>query len=368
MSRIQVMLHHGFGDFLMAVPVIRSLSTHPKTILDIIVKNEEIASFGDKVLGNRNIHWFTVNSSIRRLASLAIQLRTSKPTKFLAIHAKGRKAGWLARATGAQIRVGPVRRYGYNRGVLQKDTFGFDSVYDEVRHKVYLYLDFVRAAGICVYQTMADVRLDVPETAQSSIVERYSFLKRRPVIGIAPSCGLGQHKKWTAQGFARVIEQLVADQKDLKIVIIGSCADRADGRAIISELPDRIVRRQVIDLIGATDLVDLLALMESFSLLLTICNGPSHLGAALGIPIVGIYGPTNPGFTGPFSDKLYVVRKGYRCSPCYRWELNEGCGTPRCMLDIEINEVLAACKKAMKGEPPDPIPSLSNTLARGFLA
>jgi len=361
----QVLLHHGFGDFLMAVPVLRALQRRRRSV-DVVVKAEAIAAFGREVVADPAISWFVRGTDLPSWLSLAARLRARRPSVFLGVHAQGRRSGWFARATGAPLRVGPVARYGYNAGVMDRPKFGAESVYDERRHKVNLYLDFLKPLGVQVDAAYEDLHIEAPRAIQEEVARRFPFLADRRIIGIAPSCGLGKHKMWNAGKFADVIETLSLEFEELQFVLVGGEENREDGLSITRRLSRELDENRVHDLTGETSLTELLAIVGRLSLLITICNGPSHVAAAAGIPVVGLYGPTNPGFTGPFSDLLYVVRMGYSCSPCYRTSFEEGCGNPRCMQDIETTEVLTQCRVVLRGEPPTSILGRRNTLARDF--
>lgn len=364
----QVLLHHGVGDFLMASPVVKVLQDQDDAVVDVVVRNEAIRDFGRRVLGDGETCWHLEPDSVSGWLGLAFRLRSRDPAALLGVHAQSRMAGLLARATGAPVRVGPIARYGYNAGIMEnRSEFGLDSVYDERRHKVRMHLDFVREAGINVDEAFENVSLDAPDQVRASIRRRFPFLGSRPVVGVAPGCDdASKHKRWGEEKFASVIRRLSEAEPELEFALLGTAAEKEIGRRIVAMVPERFRTDRVHVLMGETDLVDLLAVMEHLSLLLTICNGPSHMGAAAGIPIVGIFGPTNPGFTGPFTDDLYVVRKGYSCSPCYRTSFKAGCGNPRCMTDIEVEEVLSACRDALEGREPDPVPKMDNSMARSF--
>lgn len=364
----QVLLHHGVGDFLMAAPVVKVLQDQDDVVVDVVVRNEAIRDFGRRVLGEDGIRWHLEPDTASGWIGLAFRLRSREPAAILGVHAQGRMAGLLARATGAPVRVGPIARYGYNVGIMEnRSEFGLESVYDERRHKVQMHLDFVRSTGIEVEDQYIDVSLEAPDPIRESIRRRFPFLTSARTVGVAPGCDeASKHKRWAEEKFASVIHRLSDEEPELEFVLLGTADEKEIGRRIVAALPDRLHAERVHMVMGETDLVDLLALMEQLSLLLTICNGPSHMGAAAGVPVVGIFGPTNPGFTGPFSDDLYVVRKGFSCSPCYRTSFKAGCGNPRCMTDIEVEEVLSACRDALKGNDPDPVPKMKNSMASSF--
>ena len=135
---------------------------------------------------------------------------------------------------------------------------------------------------------------------------------------------------------------------DLGVIIIGSGGER--------DLVDSIGRNVAFDENRCVPLVgvpigDLLILLTQMHCLVTACSGASHLGALVGLPIVGLYGPTNPGHTGPYTKNLRVLRLGLKCSPCYRNEQVAGCGDPICMSMIQPQIVFQAVLDCLHNEP-----------------
>jgi 3-deoxy-D-manno-octulosonic-acid transferase/heptosyltransferase-1 len=95
---------------------------------------------------------------------------------------------------------------------------------------------------------------------------------------------------------------------------------------------------------GETSLRELAALYKEASVLLTTDSGPMHLAAAVGTPVVALFGPTSPARTGPYGEGHIVIRKDMDCSPCFR----KACDTLECMKTIGVEEVFQAVRD--KGE------------------
>lgn len=364
---IQVMLHHGLGDVLMAVPMLKRLrEARPDSALDVIVRDQGIANFGAEALPWPEARWHVLERTRRGALRLALELRRQRPAAFLGVHAKSRNVGLLARITGAPIRVGPSRGSGYTHGVISGTRpFHRHSVYDETRHKCFLYADFLRPLGIAV-DNLPSPSIGVPSATAATIRLRFPWLADGRAIGIAPGCGLGPHKQWPASRFAAVITELAARETERQFVILGATADRPLAEAIVNLIAPGRTRDRVRDLTGQTSPLEALGVMAQLASLITVCNGSSHLAAASGIPIIGLYGPTNPGFTGAYSADLHVVRLDYACSPCYRTAFNQGCGEPRCMLNLGPGSVVQATEAALAGNRPKPVPRLANTLAVAY--
>jgi len=104
------------------------------------------------------------------------------------------------------------------------------------------------------------------------------------------------------------------------------------------------------DLIGKTNLRQIVALLEGASLVIGNDTGPMHMAAGLGVPLVSPYGPTDPVRTGPFGRLDSVIRLDLPCSPCY----SRTCSHTSCMKWIEIEPVLKAAEqqlsKSLQGE------------------
>jgi heptosyltransferase-1 len=98
-----------------------------------------------------------------------------------------------------------------------------------------------------------------------------------------------------------------------------------------------------VDLVGRTSLPELALIMKQAQLAVTTDTGPMHLAAAVGTRTVALFGPTAPWRTGPFGEGHEIVRLGLECSPCFKRQ----CPQPRCLTDLPLAEVQAACEKIL---------------------
>jgi heptosyltransferase-2 len=152
-------------------------------------------------------------------------------------------------------------------------------------------------------------------------------------IAIHPGATYGSAKRWFPERFAAVADQL-AGRYDARIVLVGG-PDVADaGRC----MEDSMMHRP-FNLVAKTSLRQLMAVIQKCRLLVTNDSGPMHVGAALGVPIVAVFGPTDHTTTSPFTPKCRIVRKSVDCAPC----LKRHCPTDHgCMLAITVDDVLQA--------------------------
>ena len=88
-----------------------------------------------------------------------------------------------------------------------------------------------------------------------------------------------------------------------------------------------------------TDIADIVELARHASVMVSGDTGPTHIGAAVGTPLVGIYGPTRPERNGPWVPDDQVVSRAAKCE-CHH--LRQCRRARRCLLDVEVSEVLAA--------------------------
>jgi ADP-heptose:LPS heptosyltransferase len=142
-------------------------------------------------------------------------------------------------------------------------------------------------------------------------------------------------KSWTNEGFASVADRLVA-KYHIRSVVVG-----LDGGEAICALS-----RNAVDLTGRTSLPTLAAVLDRAKLFAGIDSGVMHLSAAMGTPVVGLFGPSDPEITGPQGMGHRIVRAGLKCSPCFGKECEK---SAECMKSILPDEVRAAVDSILLG-------------------
>ena len=119
-------------------------------------------------------------------------------------------------------------------------------------------------------------------------------------------------KRWPVESFAAVADRLYEEGAG-PVVLIGGPDDRADAQAVKA----LVKTSSIIDVTGLTPLGLLPALLQSASVLLTNDSGPMHVAAAVGTPVVALFGPTSPVRTGPYGAQHRVLTHQLPCSPCF---------------------------------------------------
>lgn len=153
-------------------------------------------------------------------------------------------------------------------------------------------------------------------------------------------------KLWTPEAFAAVGDRLV-DQLGAAVVITGDVADAGTAEAI----RDRMAR-PALNLAGRTPLKVLAALLGRAVVMVTVDSGPMHLAAALGTPLVALFGPTAPARTGPYGrGPRRVLQERLPCVPC----LSRRCRIREerlCMRSVDPQRVAAEAVGLARPGPP----------------
>jgi heptosyltransferase-2 len=148
-------------------------------------------------------------------------------------------------------------------------------------------------------------------------------------IGLCAGAEYGPAKRWFPERFAEVAARISA-QSSAQWILFGTKNDAAIGDQIAAAIGDHCVNR-----IGHTTLDQLIDELRECRLVLTNDTGTMHLAALLGVPVVAIFGSTEPRLTGPLGDRHIILRHHVECSPCF---LRECPIDFRCMKAVSAQE------------------------------
>jgi ADP-heptose:LPS heptosyltransferase len=179
----------------------------------------------------------------------------------------------------------------------------------------------------------------IPPPAADAAAARLLAGRRGPFIGVHASGGR-ESKQWHLDRFAAVARRL-AESRGATIVLTGTPADRP----LVDTVRRGLDGVPVIDAGGALELPELGALLARLDLFITGDTGPMHLAAAVGTPLVALFGPSNPLRYGPLGTRQRVLRIDLPCSPCGRVRLPpERCRghVPDCLDGIAVETVVRA--------------------------
>jgi lipopolysaccharide heptosyltransferase I len=251
------------------------------------------------------------------------------------------KSAVLARASGAARVVGFSPRYARERlaRLFYTDAYdpGADGMHDprETRHVVAINLGLLRLVGVTAGDPefpIAEVESEAARAASRQTGGRYALLN--------PGAAW-PNKRWPPSRFGTVAAELRARHGLMSVVLWGP-GEEALAAAVVEAAGGAAV------LAAKTSIADLVALARGAALMVSGDTGPTHVAAAVGTPVVGIYGPTRPARNGPLSPDDITVSRDAVCQCHHR----RRCRLERmCLLDIEVAEVMDAVDRRLSAAP-----------------
>jgi len=154
-------------------------------------------------------------------------------------------------------------------------------------------------------------------------------------------------RRWPGNRFAQLVNALAGDDEAAVFCFIGNDEE--------SEYVQNVIRQtacveRCMNTSGRLTIPDLAALLQRSELLISNDSGPVHLAAALGIPIVALYGPESPDFYGIVQGESTVIYKNISCSPCMNVYSAKQFRCPfqaRCMTEISVSQVLECVRSTV---------------------
>jgi heptosyltransferase-2 len=166
-----------------------------------------------------------------------------------------------------------------------------------------------------------------------------------PVVAIAPGGARNvlrddALRRWPAENYADLTKRLLTD--GIQVVLTGSPSD--------DWVRERFRHLPIIDLVGKTTLIELIAIYRACDLVITHDSGPMHLAAAAGARVVAVFGPTNPNEKVLVGGGIRVLWGGERlaCRPCYDGRNYADCHDNRCLKEITVGAVYEEVAKILK--------------------
>jgi heptosyltransferase-2 len=208
-------------------------------------------------------------------------------------------------------------------------------------HQSFEYLHLVAAMGANPAPLPAKLVV-TPEEIEAA-AKKFGLDKiSNPIFGLNPGAEYGPAKRWPIERFAAAAKE-IQQKTNCAWVLFGGKNDTEFTNPIEVALGST----GVFNLAGKTSLRELMALLKRCRFFLTNDTGPMHVAAALGVPMVAIFGSTSPELTGPTSadeTKLKILRCEAPCSPCF---LRECPIDFRCMEGISVERVAEAMVKLL---------------------
>ena len=332
MRNILVIKLRYVGDVLLATPVLRALKdSFPdarmtmavnKGTEDVVRRNPDV----DDVLALRR-------GGVREELRFLRDLRRRRFDLVIDL-TDGDRSAFLSRWTGASTRIGFNKEHRW-RGACYTTVVA----HTPDLHRIDRNLESLRPLGIEPKTATPVLLLTAEEERQAAhlmmdigVVDTRGTVTR-PLIMLHPGARYW-FKAWPIERFASLADRLV-DAHGCRVLIGGSDRDEAAAAGIVGA-----ARSRPINLAGRVDLLTFAAIVKQCALFVGNDNGALHIAAAVGTPVVGLFGPSNPREWGPRGDRVAVLYKGLDCRACFHPTCERG--EANCMRQISVDEVFAA--------------------------
>ena len=323
------------GDAVMSLPAVASVrQSYPRAEVFILTKPWVADLFKDLPGIDRVVLYQSsgIHEGLRGKWRLARELRLEKFD--LALHLPNSFESALV-----SFLAGIPQRAGYNtdgRGALLTHRVPVDRKIKR-GHQVEYYLYLLRSLG---FQTTGGI--PALETSPKSleeaeqILESWGVKKSDLLIGLSPGAKYGSAKEWFPERYGELATRISREMR-ARILILGSLGDRPVAFRISQKAGPA-----AIDLTGKTTLAQAIGLIARCRLFITNDSGLMHVASALRVPLVAIFGSTDPLRTGPLGENSRVLYKSIPCAPCLKAECRED---RKCMELITVDDVYGEVKK-----------------------
>jgi len=186
------------------------------------------------------------------------------------------------------------------------------------------------------------------------------FPEAPPLPGIRPRLGIAPRSRWPAKDWPveKFVEVVAAlrERVNVDVVLFGGPADEALGSDMAKRIGERVWNE-----CGKSPLLHLGAQLKEVDVLLSNDSGPMHFAAAVGTPVVALFGPTDPALTGPVGENHKVIRpvagaEGYPSHRSYKEPGNEFISR------IPVEEVAEAVWTCLQARCPECSPDAKSFL------
>ena len=332
MTNILLIKLRYLGDVILCTPVLPLLRKHyPEAKITFLVN----PGTAEVLEGNPYLDavWEVPRQSWRQQLEFIRLLRKEQFDLVIDL-TDGDRAAFLAWVTGASVRLG------YNREQRWRGK-----LYTQVLPSEYATMHMVdyhqqALAGLDIHESVGkpEVFLRSDQSQPDKDVLSQVSTNGQPIILLHPAARY-ENKAWPLERFAEVADWL--SKQGMGVALIGVQQDMLLGQQIL-----KMSRHNPVNLMGKTSLSQLAVLMKRSQLVIGNDAGPMHMAAAVGCPVLGLFGPTDPAVWGPRGSTVKVIYKGVDCEKCFY----SGCsrGEESCLRQISVQEVCQAAQSMLR--------------------
>lgn len=332
-KRILIIKPSSLGDIIHGLPVLGAIRDKwPEAKIAWLVKEV----YADILHGNPYIdELILLKKDTLTTSFFPFRKKLHKARFDLVVDIQGLfRSGLISYLSGAPMRVG------FHNGRELSTVFYTHKIDVPINlHAVDRNLKLVASLG-CEIQKVKFPLNKNKKTLQgvSDFFKRNQLETKKPLIILVPG-GRWEKKRWPAEFFSK-LGFLLSKELQAGIVMVGSSQERSLVQGIKKSM--QVPSAVAIDI----PLSNLVGILGKSDLVVTNDSGPMHIASAAGIPVVALFGPTNPDLTGPYTERQLVISKNMECSPCYRKRCIQN--SFECMESITVEEVFEGVKHILK--------------------
>lgn len=338
--KILVRATNWIGDAVMSIPALWAIRRRwPDAEITILARAAVSQLYEEQDFANRVM---SLSGNLKNPIVAEKESRKLRSERFdcAVLLQNAFSAAWLAWRAKIPERIGYARDA---RGMLLTHAIAVPKAGEIPAHESYYYLELLKRVGWLdelpkVEQISLKVNPEMAARAEARIREAGAGGGSR--IALAPGASYGSAKCWFPERFAAVADALV-DEFQADVILFGTRSEIEICRRIAEGM-----RHRPVNLAGQTSMRELPALFSRCQLFLGNDSGAMHVAAAVGLPVVAVFGSTDPEGTAPIAAQKVLVRHAVSCSPCF---LRECPIDHRCMTRVPVEDVHGAAAKMLEG-------------------
>lgn len=326
------------GDLVLTTPflhVLRKAAPRAKITYLVDEKLQDIVRYNKNIDEVLTLDKKGRDNSVAALWRQAQKLRGRKYDVLISLHPNER-CSFLCAASGARYKAGAVHR-------MFRPFFDAPIRLDRTKHAVDMYVEILSKLGVgdCTHQGLELWTGAADDAAAEAFYEQHS-------VGDAPLVGFNigsavLTKRWPSERFAQVADTLAAS--GYRTVFFGGPMDRD----LVADTTTKMMSKPIVAT-GAFSLGALAAAMRRCRVIITNDSGPMHVAITQKVPLVALYGPSNPKLYGPYTELATVVTAEPPCPDC-GLQMKHSCSHLRCMNELTVEQVLKAVQQWLQKYP-----------------
>ncbi|HSF68759.1 MAG TPA: putative lipopolysaccharide heptosyltransferase III [Nitrospira sp.] len=321
------------GDVLLATPTLHALKVaYPAARLTVLVNR----GTEDILRGNPHVDEIRPldRGSLVEQSRFALRIRREHFDTVVDL-TDGDRAAFLTWISGAPVRIGFNAEHRWTGRCYTTVVRG-----EEGAHRIERDLAALSPLGIETRDRIPRIWLAPEDDARvDKLAGELGIPKDRSWVVIQPGARYW-FKAWPPERFAELADRL-ADRFGCQILVGGSPQETALTQTVVNQAKSRL-----LNIAGRSDVRTLAALLKRSVLFVGNDTGAMHIASAVGTPIVGLFGPSNPAEWGPRGGPAETIYKGLDCRICFHPTCQRG--EQNCMKLITVDEVMAAAVRRMR--------------------